>query len=388
MRWSSRVVGAARAVICLLAMVSLVAGAASGSSVGLALQEVGDGNGSALRVVHGVSNAGPLDVYVDGGIALIGIVFGESSGSLALDAGDHAFAVVPSGAAPDASLVDGRISVQAGTQYYAALFGTAEEASVGLYAIDDRPVDAGRARFRVISGAADAGEIVPAFAGGDALSEPLGFGDASQYAAIDAGVYDLDVLDAASGAAVLSLPQTPFAEGTATDIVLYGQLSDGTLQALVAPTSLETAPIVGRLAQIYSGVCTTLGPPVAELGIVHEGQGASVGVQETPAVAQGFGLVPVSFAALTATPHVVTVFETADEGDTLLACGEIGGQLTETGSLVIALEAGTAGGPEGVAVLAPSLENPDATGVSIFLTGVTTGVTSVDSEPVSEEAAD
>ena len=388
MGWKGHVMGSLRAGVSLLAFVVLCAGAARDADVGLALQESGDGTGSAIRIVHGVANAGPFDVYVDGAVALIGIVFGESSGSLALEPGEHTFVVVPSGAAPDAAIADGPISLQDDERYSAALLGTAEEASVGLYAIDVRPIDAGSARFRIISGVADAGEIVPAFAGEDALSEPLAFGDASQYATIDAGVYDLEILGAVSGGSLLSLPQTPFAEGEATDVILFGQLSDGTLQALIVPTSLETAPIEGSVARVFSGECATPGPLVAELGIVQEGQGASVGVQQTLAVAQGFGLAPVSFDALTAAPHVVAISETADEEGASLACGEIGGQLTDTGALVIALEASLAGGPNGVAVLAPALENPEATGISIFLTGSAAGGATNDAEQVSEGADD
>lgn len=387
MAWIRRVTGACPYGIRLLAITALFAGAAWNAQFSLAMQESDSGDGSAVRIFHGVAHAGPLDVYVDGGIALIGIVIGEASGALALGAGDHDFAVVPSGAAPEASIADGQISLDEGTVSYAALLGTAEEASVGLYAIDDRPIDAGAARFRIVSGVADAGEIVPAFTGGDALSEPLGFGDASQYAAIDAGDYDLDMLDPVSGSLLLSLPQTSFAEGTATDIFLYGLLNDGTVQALVIPTLLETTAIEGRVARIHSGPCSTRGPLAAELGVMQEGQGPAVGVLDTPVVVQGFGLAPVSFGELTATPHAVAVFDSADEDGLALACGAVGGPLTDTGALVIALEAGIAGGPAGVAVLATSLDNPEATGVSIFLTGFTPRDVPGPADEVSEEEA-
>lgn len=382
-----RTSGFVRAVAShLLAAALLVAAAGGGGEAGLARQDTA-GAGAAVRVVHGAANAGPLDIYIDGAIALIGIAFGETSGDLALAAGDHAFAVVPSGAAPEAAIAEGDVSLDEGARSYAALLGTAEAASVGLYSIDERPVEAGRARFRVISGVPDAGSITPAFAGGDALSEPLGFGDASQYAAIDAGAYDLEMLDAATGGSLLSLPQTPLAAGTATDIILIGLVSDGTLQALVAPIALAATPIQGRVARIVSGVCDSLGPVVAELGSVQEGQGAAVGVEGTPAVAQGFGLAPVSFTAMTETPHAVAILDSADEDGRPLACGEIGGSLTDTGALVIALEAGVAGGPDGIAVLAPSLENPDATGISVFLTELTAEAAANEPDPVSGEDA-
>ena len=54
----------------------------------------------------------------------------------------------------------------------------------------------------------------------------------------------------------------------------------------------------------------------------------------------------------------------SEQGD-IIACGEIGGSLTDTGSLVIALEGSTAA--HGVAVLAPGLDEPDTTGVALFM---------------------
>ena len=41
----------------------------------------------------------------------------------------------------------------------------------------------------------------------------------------------------------------------------------------------------------------------------------------------------------------------------MVACGEIGGNLTDTGALVIALRSGGTGATAGVAVLAPALED-------------------------------
>lgn len=386
MGWSERIAGYLRVSVVLCAIAALLGSFLANDDPALARQESAEAR-SAIRIVHGIANAGPLDVYIDGRIALIGIAFGDSSGDLALDAGEHAFAIVPFGGALDASIAEGQISLEDETRSYAALLGTVDEASVGLYGIDERPVDAGRARFRVISGVPDATEITPAFAGGDALSEPLGFGDASQYAAIDAGVYDLEMLDAATGASMLSLPQTPIAEGTATDIILIGQVSDGTLQALVTPTSLTAVPIEGQVARLHSGECDALGAMVADLGVVQAGQGAAVGVADTPAVAQGFGLAPLSFTALTATPHALAVFDTANADGSALACGEIGGQLTDTGALVVAMLDGAASGPNGVAVLAPALENPEATGVSIFLIGGSLATETNEPGTVSEQDA-
>jgi hypothetical protein len=298
---------------------------------------------------------------------LIGIVFGNTSGNVVLRGGEHAFAVVPTGETPDSAIADGTIALADGTIAYAALLGTRDAASVGLFEVDDRPLDQGRARFRIISGVPDAGEITPIFTGGDALSEPLGFGDASEYASIDAGTYDLDFLEAESGISLLSLPQTPFVEGTTTDVILVGQVTDSTLIALVQPIQVELARAVGRLAQIFTGSCSALEAVATDLGIVQTGQGAAVGSLGTNQVAQVFGSAGVPFADLLAFPHAVVVSEDIDLGGEVVACGDIGGNLTDTGALVIALQTQGTGTAAGIAVLAPALEDPGATGVSVFL---------------------
>ena len=199
------------------------------------------------------------------------------------------------------------------------------------------------------------------------LSEPLGFGDASQYASIDAGTYDLDLLETTSSVSLLTLPQTSFAEGTTTDLILVGQVSDGSLTALVEPIEVELARAAGRSAQIYSGSCAEPDTVAADLGIVQAGQGAVVGSGGSDPVTQGFGTAAIPFASLVESPHAVAVAEDVAAGGEVIACGDIGGTLTDTGALVVALRAQGSGAVSGVAVLAPALDDPGATGVSVFL---------------------
>jgi hypothetical protein len=352
----------AAVVACVVALELFSSGLASPAAI--------QDSTAQVRLVHGVAAAGPLDVYVDGSLALIGIVFGETSGDLALPGGEHDFAVVPSGATIDAALAAGTINLRPGAELYAALLGTSDETSVGLFQVDSRPLDSGQARFRVISGAVDVGALVPAFAGGDPVSEPLKFGDASEYATLDAGTYDLELRDGASGAPLLSLPGIVFAEGTATDVIVVGQVSDGSLAALIETTPVQLRRPVGQTAQIVAGTCAEPGSPVADLGVVQPGQGEAVGVDTGAAVAQGFGVAAIPFATLTETPYALVVAEDSSAGGQPVACGAIGGRLTDTGALVIQLDDINAAMARGIAVLAPSVENPDTTGISVFLTGV------------------
>jgi hypothetical protein len=350
-----------------LALGLAIAGSFLAVGFGQAMQTPEAGSEAGIRVVQGIAGAGPLDIYVDGSIALIGLVFPETSAEIVLRGGDHQFAVVPTGGGADEAIAAGQIALNPGTHAFAALLGVPDDASVGLFTADLRPVEAGRARFRVINGSPDSGEIVPAFTGGEAISEALGFGDAAEYAAIDAGTYDLDILDAASGASLLSLPQTPLAEGVVTDIILVGQLSDGTLQALIESTAVPVARAVGRSAQIVAGTCAQPGDAQSDLGLVRQGQGDAVGVADAQPTAQGYGLAGIPFTTLIADPHAVVIAE-GDGAATIAACGDIGGRLTDTGALVIALRTAGTDRPAGVAVISPGLDDPDTTGVSVFLT--------------------
>lgn len=357
----------ARSWVALATLLALI-GAGFSTLFAATLQVKAQEAEAEVRIVHGITAAGPLDVYVDGAIALIGIVYGEASGVLRLPAGERELAVVPTGATPDEALAAGSITLREGASIYAALLGTVDAASVGLFGIDERPLEQGRARFRIISGASDAAPFVPLFVGGDALSAPLGFGDASEYATLDAGTYDLDFLDAESGASILTMAATVFAEGTTTDVIVVGQVADGTLAALIEAVPVQLERATGQLAQIVPGTCQDAGAPLADLGLVQPGQGESVGETSGPAVLQGYGLAALPFATLIAAPHAVVVADSEGAGD-FTVCGEIGGQLTDTGALVIALQPVAEGGSSGFAVLAPALEAPDSTGVSVFLTG-------------------
>jgi hypothetical protein len=343
--------------------VMLVALIVSGSLVlaGLAPVSAQDDTQTRVRVVHGLEDVGPVDIYIDGALALIGLGFGATSGKLRVASGDHQLAVVPSGAAPDSALVAGPVSLRAGRDLYATLVGTADAASVGLFLVDDRPLDAGRSRFRVINGSLDS-SLVPAFSGGSALTEPLGFGDASEYSQVDAGIYDLDFLDESSRTALVSLPGVEFAEGTANDILVIGQAVNGTLATIVESRPVEVTRPTGRGGQIVAGTCDEPGDLIADLGLVLPGQGATVGVSTAEPTSQAYASAAVPFDTLTSSPHSVII--RSETGD-VVSCGEVGGNLTDTGSLVIALEG--AGSAHGVAVVAPALDAPDTTGVSVFM---------------------
>ncbi len=138
------------------------------------------------------------------------------------------------------------------------------------------------------------------------------------------------------------------------------------MQAIIETVETGTVQVAGRATQIVSGTCAAPGDAVADVGLVRPGQGDPIGAPEALPVENGFGLAAVSFATLIESPHAVTVAR-GEQADRLYACADIGGRLTDTGALVVALRAERTGTPAGVAVLAPGLDDPNATGISVFL---------------------
>ncbi|MFN8591584.1 MAG: DUF4397 domain-containing protein [Thermomicrobiales bacterium] len=352
----------ARSVLGPLIIVTILA---FGMSPALA-QQADTERDARVRIIHGISDAGPLDVYIDNRLALFGMAFPDVGAELSLAPGDHQLAIVPSGADLESAIAAGGFTLKAAATYEIVVIGTTDSASVGLFEVSPTPLEAGRARFRVIAGIADAGDLVPAFTAGDAISPALGFGDATEYAAIDPGAYDLSILDNASGTSVLDLPQTEILEGAVTDIILVGALGDGSAQGVLVSTSVTVTRPVGNSALIMPGECARLATPGIDLGVVRPGQGDPVGIPDTLPAAQGYFVAPADFATLSGEPHAIVVTDD-DAASDVTACGNIGGRLTDTGALVVAISPRVPGAPFGIAVLAPSLDDPTTTGVSIFL---------------------
>ena len=75
-------------LVVLAAFAVAVSGLLESPNGSRALQDDASDDAS-VRIVHGIPDAGPLDVYVDGSVALIGIVFTDTSGDLFLPSGER-----------------------------------------------------------------------------------------------------------------------------------------------------------------------------------------------------------------------------------------------------------------------------------------------------------
>lgn len=130
----------------------------------------------------------------------------------------------------------------------------------------------------------------------------------------------------------------------------------------IAPASAQDLAVE---AGIHSGNCDEIGQSMSPLLAPATAIGALLGSGDYEPAANSFSTVDTSLTRLTSEDRVVVVSELGDE---VLACGAIGGPLTDAGSLIIGLAPEQDSDVSGVAFLAPSADGAQ-TNVSLFITG-------------------
>lgn len=352
---------------------------------------------ASVRVIHGVSDAGPIDVYIDGAIAVVGATFPSVTDPLTVAGGEHRVVVVPSGSGVDAAFVDSTLTVAAGTTDEIAVVGTAASPNAVLFEVDRSPLPADVARLRIVHASPDADPVQPTLVGSAVLFPTIEYLLATEYAEVPAGVYPIEFAFTSGVAEPVSVADLELAAGTVTDIYLVGQVADQSFQPLVvgartrrgdraaagqvAPTpeaaqAGEAAPADEqvRTASLLAGSCDALGAEVSPIAPVAAPTGAEVGPQGGAAIRNGFATIPVAFDAIVAAEHSIAIGAAA--------CGEVGGRLTDDGGLAVPLLAAN-GTARGVAFLGPNALDPTATDISVFLVP---GRTPADA-PTGEETA-
>jgi hypothetical protein len=134
------------------------------------------------------------------------------------------------------------------------------------------------------------------------------------------------------------------------------------------PEAVETMP--PRPAHIHTGTCNEVGEVIAPLTDLTGASGDRVGQARRAIPAESsFTSVPMTLDAILGADHVVNVHLSAEEIDTYIACGEVGGVVDASGALVIGLREQTDSGYTGIAFLAPGADGA-STDVSVFIAPV------------------
>lgn len=371
----------------LLALLVLLTGA---MPVRVAAAQENDGT-ATVRVVHGAADAGAVDLYVDGSLAVAGIAFPSVSDPLTLPAGEHELRIVASGAAPEDALVVADVDLEPSLLYEAAALGTIDDLQANLYEIDLDPLAAGLARLRLIHGSPDAGPLTLAAGdAADAVLPAVEFPNETEALELDAGAYDIEIRNE-DGSAAVSLGGLQLEAGVVYDLFAIGRIEDDSLQVLAVVAQPNQAPAPdARPAALYAGACaedlSDLGEVVSPLNGPAPPAGEPLGQDGAAQAASSVTAVGLPFDDLLAADHAIAVLA-ADDDPSVVSCGVVGGTVTANGALVVGLREANGSGVAGLAILAPSALDTEATDVSVFVADGLVG-DGADEPPVSEATAD
>lgn len=167
-----------------------------------------------------------------------------------------------------------------------------------------------------------------------------------------------------------------------------GLAQDATPEAVVDPID------IGHPAHVHAGGCgDDLGPVVETLSDLTKTQGEEAGADGAIIASRSYTSVPMTLDALLAGEHSLNIHLSAEEIDTYLACGPIGGVVDINGALTIGLlDAGGPGNHSGIAYLSPDADG-ESTGILIFMTeddatgsvGPISAATPVAADPVADD---
>lgn len=173
-----------------------------------------------------------------------------------------------------------------------------------------------------------------------------------------------------------------------SDFVVYALPgSEGAVLDEVA-TSVD-GPLPARPVALVAGSCAEPGTTVAELLEATYPVGERTGAANAVVAETSFTRAPILLADLLASPHAIVVGASAEEPDTAIACGEVGGIPDEVGGYVIGLSPQN-GAPYTGTIFMAADDAAGATNISVFLVPVDALIPAdaPDAEPADVEAGD
>ena len=214
-----------------------------------------------VRVLHASPDAPAVDVYLDDTIvgALTNVPFGVISSYLEVPAGDHNIKVYATGdtATP---VIDANVTLGVGNRYTVA--ATNAVASIEAQVLQDQPApNCDNAQVRVVHFSADAPAVDVATAGAaptDAVIQDLAYPNASDYLALPAGTYDLEVRLADTTTVALALPGVAVEACTSYSVFAIGSAAT----PAVGGNALQVAVAVDATAEADGGAAPT--PPATD----------------------------------------------------------------------------------------------------------------------------
>lgn len=221
------------------------------------------------RAGHFAPGKGPVDLLVDGKVAAKGLTYKHVTPYLAVPAGPHSFVL----RTPEGKVV---LRAEAGIPANGAVTIGAVTTRAGLAGnvYDDhlQTPKPGTALVRFVHTAPAAAKVDISIAGGQDLAKNVGYPSATQYRAIKAGTYDINVRSVKTKKLLLHITKWTAAPGSQSSVVLVNT-SKGTLDAVpftdsaMAPATPQGAAAtgLGGTAPKPSGETGWLSAPTATL---------------------------------------------------------------------------------------------------------------------------
>lgn len=185
----------------------------------------GDKTLTSVRVIHASPDAPNVDVYVDGALAIQNLAFGEATDLLPIPAGTRNIQVTPAGVTTPV-VIDADVAFDACKAYEVSATGfLTGSPSIGaqVYEIDRNALGKKTTRVRAIHNSPDA-PPVKVFVAGSAtpLFDTFAFPNATPFAEVPEGTYDLEIRVASDNALVLAIPGVPLTGRTVVDVFAIG----------------------------------------------------------------------------------------------------------------------------------------------------------------------
>lgn len=153
-----------------------------------------------------------------------------------------------------------------------------------------------------------------------------------------------------------------------SDFAVFPVPSEAQAAETATPESEQgTAP--ARPVQIVTGTCDAPGDPVLDLLEATYPTGEQVGSADSVVAETSFTRAPILLGDLMASPHAMTVSESFDAPDTLIACADIGGIADELGGFVIGLTPQNDSGYAGTIFMTANDTN-GTTDISVFVSPI------------------
>jgi hypothetical protein len=197
-----------------------------------------------IRIGHFSPDAPAVNVLVDGDITLENVSFGQISDYLDVESGSLDVSIVP--AAGGDSVIAETLTLEDGTDYTVLAIGELADIRPLVLTDDNESVD-GETRVRFVHTSPDAPAVDVRVPGGPTLFSGIEFGEFGEYAAVDAGRYDIEVVPAGSEDAVLSLTDIEFTSGETVTVFATGLVGADSLDATLV-TDFDAAADAKRAA--------------------------------------------------------------------------------------------------------------------------------------------